>query len=156
MELVKELSKTPLERSHAGDLGDSCRGSLTSNEVPMKVLKELARPLLQRIGAGSTSRCFSALILDSMARSSCQRSRNLESGVQALKASEIWRECNVLLVCSLSGAVKYEEPAVGSGGHAQDAGVLDFDEVLTETGESSGDVDGLLATNCQCNLLVWS
>ena len=44
MELVKELSMTPLERSHAGDLGDSGRSSLTSNEVPMKALEELARP----------------------------------------------------------------------------------------------------------------
>ena len=44
MALVQELSKTPLKLSHAGDLGDSGRGSLTSNEVPMKVLKELARP----------------------------------------------------------------------------------------------------------------
>ena len=64
MELVKELSKTPLERCHAGDLGDSCRGSLTSNEVPTKVLNELTRPLLQRIGASSTSRCICALALD--------------------------------------------------------------------------------------------
>ena len=44
MELVKELAKTPLERSQAGDLGDSGRVSLTSSKVPMKVLKELARP----------------------------------------------------------------------------------------------------------------
>ena len=57
------------------------------------------------------------------------------------------RVCNVLLVCSLSGAVKSEEPVLGSGGHVHDAVVLDFDEVLTETGESSGDYDGLVQSS---------
>ena len=51
LELVKEWSKTPLERSQVGDLGDSGHGSQTLNEVPLKALKELARTPLQRIGA---------------------------------------------------------------------------------------------------------
>ena len=42
MRVVKELTTTPLQRIYAGVIEDSCRISLTSNEVPQELVKELA------------------------------------------------------------------------------------------------------------------
>ena len=40
----EEAGDDPLTRIHAGVIEDSCRLSLTSNEVPLELVKELAKP----------------------------------------------------------------------------------------------------------------
>ena len=72
---MKELVRTPVQRicagvidelSNAGELGATIRSSLTSNEVPLGVVKELVTIPLQRINAGPSGQSGALLTVSAV------------------------------------------------------------------------------------------